>query len=390
MDDRAQPLHVTLFGEVDLNRIDGSAVWLASLAQVLASAGLRVSLLTWTAPARELLLAPLQGLENMRIIDPTAEGWAGRGRSGRLSAGGAVRALERLLERDPFDLAIVRGTRTAARASASARIAPRLWAYLTDIPQPGRPAGPLRHWRTRRICARAHRMLCQTRALERHLQRLCPGVEGICVQLPPMIPDEAVQPAPHQAPAPGDTLRLVYLGKFAPLWNSLEMTVLPAALADAGLPAELQVIGDRFQWSPFGRFETRMRQALEGTPGLVWHRGRARDEALSLAAEAHVGLGWRHRALDRSVELSTKLLEYGALGLPCLLNPTEMHKELYGEDYPLFAGTREDVIAALTRVCRDPDLYDRAARRALEVSRRFTFSSAAERLVPALRARPHA
>ena len=82
---------------------------------------------------------------------------------------------------------------------------------------------------------------------------------------------------------------------------------------------------------------------------MIWHGGQPRAEAMRIAAEGDIGLSWRHPELDASLELSTKVLEFGQLGLPVILNRTPMHEALLGADYPLFAASLDDVadVAAL-------------------------------------------
>ena len=96
-----------------------------------------------------------------------------------------------------------------------------------------------------------------------------------------------------------------------------------------------------------------MRAALDG-PGVTWHGGHSREEAMRLASSCDIGLGWRHPELDASLELSTKVLEFGALGLPVILNRTPMHEALLGADYPLFAASLADVAAAVAAAAADP------------------------------------
>ena len=101
---------------------------------------------------------------------------------------------------------------------------------------------------------------------------------------------------------------------------------------------------------------------------------------MRLTASCDIGLSWRHRDLDASLELSTKVLEFGALGLPVILNRTPMHEALLGADYPLFAVSLADVAAAAAAAAADPGLYRLAADRAGRAAEQFTLDRAAERL----------
>ncbi len=112
------------------------------------------------------------------------------------------------------------------------------------------------------------------------------------------------------------------------------------------------MIGDKIHNAP-GDYQQRMRSALD-TEGVTWHGGHSREDALRLAASCDIGLSWRHPELDASLELSTKVLEYGAIGLPVILNRTPMHEGLLGADYPLFAASLADVVDVAAAAAADP------------------------------------
>ena len=84
---------------------------------------------------------------------------------------------------------------------------------------------------------------------------------------------------------------------------------------------------------------------------------------MRLAASCDIGLSWRDASLDASLELSTKVLEFGLLGLPVILNRTPMHEGLLGADYPLFARDLSDVADTAAEVASDPAVARLAAAR---------------------------
>jgi len=114
--------------------------------------------------------------------------------------------------------------------------------------------------------------------------------------------------------------------------------------------------------------------------GVIWHGGRSRDEAMQIAASGDIGLSWRDPSLDASLELSTKVLEYGVLGLPVILNRTPMHEELLGADYPLFARDLAEVADAAAMAAGDPAVAQLAAARTAAAARPFTLQAAVGRL----------
>src|SRR2546429_2188390 len=123
------------------------------------------------------------------------------------------------------------------------------------------------------IATASRYLLCQTEELRCFLEGSIPAACGKCVLLPPMLADI---PSARGAAAAGAPLRLVYTGKFAPRWNTLEMTELPGLLAGGGVAAELHMAGDKIH-DDAGGYRQRMRAALE-TSGVTWHGGASPEE----------------------------------------------------------------------------------------------------------------
>ena len=362
-----------VYGDIDLNLIDGSAIWLQSVTQALAQAGCAVTLVLKAPVRTSRLIAPLLAEPGVTVRRPAEEHLVEG--PGPVRAAAAPALLARLDAELPHDLVVLRGRVVTSAAAKSEAFAGRLWPYLTDVPQSVPKLTPEAAGELAMIASASRYLLCQTEELRCFLEGSIPAACGKCVLLPPMLADVL---GARGAAAAGTPLRLVYTGKFAPRWNTLEMTELPGLLTARGIAAELHMAGDKIHDDATG-YQQRMRAALDG-PGVTWHGGRSREEAMRLAASCDVGLGWRHPELDASLELSTKVLEFGALGLPVILNRTPMHEALLGADYPLFAASLADVAAAAAAAATDPALYRLAADRTGLASGQFTLDRAAERL----------
>jgi glycosyltransferase involved in cell wall biosynthesis len=357
---RERAARALVYGDVNLNVIDGSAVWAQATVETLARAGCQVTLLLKTRVQRMTLLEPLAGLPNVTIVRPFEDGLAPTGTTDPLTIAEAVKLMRGLDERDRFDIILVRGFKLASQVVGEQAFDGRLWTYLTDIPQSVAAITDDAIDRLTLIAQASRFLLCQTEELRTFLESAVPAACGRSVLFPPVVPEAAGPPPP--AYEPGDTLKLVYSGKFAPLWNTLEMTTLPARLAERGIRAELHAIGDKVHRDPADPgYQQRMQTALRSTSGVIWHGGLTREAAIRVCGEAHVGLGWRDAALDSSLELSTKLLEYGSVGLPVVLNRTPMHEALLGVDYPLFAGSTAEVVDALASVVTESGLQGSAS-----------------------------
>ena len=326
------------------------------------------------APVRtSRLIAPLLAEPGITVRRPFEEHLVEG--PGSLRPAAATELLARLDAERRHDLVVLRGRALTAAAARSEAFTGRLWPYLTDVPQSVPGLTPETASELEMIATASRYLLCQTEELRCFLEGSIPAACGKCVLLPPMLADI---PSARGAEAAGTPLRLVYTGKFAPRWNTREMTELPALLAARGVASELHMAGDKIHDDAAG-YQQRMRDALEGD-GVTWHGGHSREETMRLTASCDIGLSWRHRDLDASLELSTKVLEFGALGLPVILNRTPMHEALLGADYPLFAVSLADAAAAAAAAAADPGLYRLAADRTGRAAGQFTLDRAAERL----------
>jgi len=380
-----------VYGDVDLNLLDGSAIWLQSVTQALVAAGCAVTLVLKAQVRTDRLVAPLRGIPEVTIRSPHDEGLLPGLTEASLTVPQAIAALA-LVDKAgreggrPHDLVVLRGRALVSAAARDGAFDGRLWSYLTDVPQ-AVPAVTPKAAEDLTIIARASRyLLCQTEELRCFLEGSVAAACGKSVLFPPVLPALDIHRDPERKVAPpGTPLKLVYTGKFAPRWNTLEMTRLPALLSARGVDAEVHMVGDKVHNDPRDpTYAKRMRGALGevGAPtlsGVIWHGGQSRAEAMRLAAAGDVGLSWRHPELDSSLELSTKVLEFGQLGLPVILNRTPMHEALLGADYPLFAASIDDVADVAASVL-DPAVFALAASRTSAAAASFALDRAAERL----------
>jgi glycosyltransferase involved in cell wall biosynthesis len=281
---------------------------------------------------------------------------------------------------------VLRGRALVSAAARDGAFDGRLWSYLTDVPQ-AVPAVTQKDAEDLTLIAQASRyLLCQTEELRCFLEGSVAAACGKSVLFPPVLPALDIRRDQDRVPgAGGAPLQLVYTGKFAPRWNTLEMTELPALLAGRGVTVQVHLVGDKVHNDPRDpSYFRRMRGALgevgaPAVPGVIWHGGQPRAEAMRLAAAGDVGLSWRHPELDASLELSTKVLEFGQLGLPVILNRTPMHEALLGADYPLFAASLDDV-ADVAAAVLDPAVFALAAGRTSAAAASFSLDQAAARL----------
>ena len=185
----SRPLRIAVYGEINMNLIDGSSVWLQSVVETLAHVrGAEVVLLLAFPEERDLLTRSLHDSPGVEVVDPRSIG-----HTEPLSEIQAVGALEELDARDRFDLVLLRGSRVSEEACGSPSLAGRLWLYYLP------PDGARKPDRAglEVLAEGASRILCQTEAVRASVEAVVPGHAGKLILLPPMIPAPAA-PAPSQ------------------------------------------------------------------------------------------------------------------------------------------------------------------------------------------------
>lgn len=372
-------MRVLLYAPVDLNLIDGSAIWIASVAQMLcADERIRVDILQNNPITREVNVQPLREQERVRLVDP----WQSRtepalkglrdGKLGpRLTPEQALRRIEALHRAAPYDLLILRGGPICEGVAQMPGLAARSWFYLTHHGADFATVNAIAHSNGR--------IACQTPLLQDFFEEMLGANPRRFVPLPPMVPGlRCEEPRSQRA-----NRRLCYVGKFEPNYMVEEMLAGFRELRARFGDAEFVVAGDKFHDPKrTGEFRKRLESALRDTPGVDWRGGMTRAEVGALMAECAVGSCWRSDAYDDSRELSTKVLEYAAAGLPVLLNPTRINRQLFGDDYPLYVDTPASFVDRLGAVWEDEALYADASRMAFEAAQRYTFAAVNETLRP--------
>lgn len=369
-------VRVLLYGDVNLNVMDGSAIWLPSLAETFARAGADVHVQLKAPEVRDLLSGPLRALPGVTVHDAVL-----KGHEEVMSTAHASRALTELDRELDVDVLLVRGSAMCLQVVQDGAFEGRLWSYVTEYGYIGGGFPDVLIDRVSEIAAGSRLMLAQTEHARAVLEALVPAAAGRTEILSPMVPDH-VRPVAG-ARTPGAPLSLVYTGKFAHDWRTDRMPEILQYLRAAGVDATLTMVGDKVHREPkHPGWTARMKELLETpAPGFTWTGALSREASMDVMAHADVSLGWRASDLDLSLEVSTKVLESCALGVPPLVNRTTLHEDLLGEDYPLFVDALDDdaaTIAARLAAAR-PHLAE-LSDRVLAAAEPFRMSRRAEAL----------
>jgi len=195
--------------------------------------------------------------------------------------------------------------------------------------------------------------------------------------LNPMIPDANFKKRIRIVNKPS----IGYSGKFSPPYMIEEMFQAFKHIKEISPDSTFEIIGDKFHNKPYVEgFEERVKEGLTSTPGVIWHGGVSRTEANELMSRVMISSGWRDDSFNSTVEISTKVLESAALGIPILMRPAPVQIAVFGENLPIWVESEEDFITAYTSLISDHELYKTTAKKMRQAVKRYSFSQTLRRL----------
>ncbi len=371
---------ILLYSPANLNNIDGSTIWVQSVAETLHASPTTEILLPLRAPERrDVVTSLLRRLPRVELI-PAEQADRKVGANG-LRATQVVELIERLDRDRPFDVILIRSFDVALATVRSERLHSRLWS--TYVLEPERDTASPAYLRELAEIARGSRYLvAQSEEMRALTEALVPEARGKTILLPPAIPAEPARRADPDRIVP----RLIYTGKFHPFYPVNRMVDFYLELKSEIPGLEFHVVGDKIHRPREDRtYAPTLEQALTHTDGLIWHGGIPRDQVETLIAQGGVALSlwdYRHGSRMNDLVISTKLLDYASVGVPVILNRTAAQESVLGPDYPLFVTRTDDALPLLRRTLTDPGLYREASERTYAGSRAFTYPNVLAHIAP--------
>lgn len=374
-------MKVLVYASVGLNLIDGSTIWVQSIVEILSQQlGCEVIILSRDPLAGKGVLPALERLENVRIVcygdfEAIAAEHPKPGDST-----GIAKIVEHIDQQEGLDRIVVRDMETAQALVRVGGLRARVWAYLLESPSldldDDRSA-------LAELTEKAGGLLVQSDTQRGLLEAVFTGAANKVSVLPPMVKPVAAEARP--AASGRQPVCLVYSGKYSADWNVEAFFDIPAACRAAGLEATVSMIGDKVHNEKDDTgFRARILEKFKSTPGITWHGAMDREVAMRESVGHDLGLCWRTDALNDSLEISTKFLEFASVGVPSVVNRTAAYEALLGADYAYFAETMDDVISAVRGVATDPGRHDAMRQRCLDLAAGFTYEAASQRLRKAL------
>ncbi|MGK0576849.1 glycosyltransferase [Macrococcus capreoli] len=380
---------ILVSGFINTNVLDGSAIFMSSLTQVLAMhPQAQIEVLLAVPNERDIVLGDIERLNNVKIIDPFSDErfsqfeYLKHNKLTKPQYGELIHVIDQM---EHYEAIFIRSLEVVEYLlQQQPQIAHKLFAYITGVTVSTQQLDEQLIALLTQITSNQGYLLCQTEEMKQHILSQTSIQQDRIIDLNPMIPNQQESfEALFVKKDKYDTF--CYTGKFAYEWNIIDMIAQFREITELYPDAKLYIAGDQFKQSPkYEQFVPYARYLIENSKNVYWVGGLARQDTLNLINACDVGLTYRHDDLNDSLELSTKLLEYCSLGVPPVLNRTPMHERIFGHDYPYFANNNAEFYQVMEQVILNPEQYEATAKHVYDVATHYSFTATFNRLLPFL------
>lgn len=361
-------MKIAIYADVNMNLIDGSAIWLASIVQILTSVQTVTLTLFLKAPVENSLnLNELYEIPNLTIVTANV----GKGVK-YLAPIDAIRIIKESDKTEIYDAIFLRGLALCTLAAEVEEFKNKLWTYFCDIPLDVKKFTDQFKSNVNAIIESSKFLMVQTPQLKVHLISNFPKATAKVRDLPPMVPDfEGNLDLINEK-----KIRIVYSGQFKKEYASIEMFEIFRLLGHDFPNIEFHVFGNKIHNPPEDpSFRLHVLHELENVPNLIWHKGLGRDEVMGQYPQMSIGWAWRSNALeDNTLEISTKLLEFSSCGVSPIMARNPINESVFGKDYPLFANSKKEALEILRNTLSDISSLGKIRTRVQQVTKPYTFS----------------
>lgn len=373
-----------VFGYININVIDGSAIFMSSLCNILSKNKKSTTDLLLAVPQkRTTILDDLEKISNVKILDPffnnTYKDFNLALRE-QISIEEAANLINYSDSNNNYHRIYIRSLEVTKKLlEINPELIHKTYSYVTGITSSKQELDESEYAYFNEIERLGGKFLCQTSEMKNHILSYLNLNTSTIIDLNPMIPD--IPFSFEEIFLQKDKYNnFVYTGKFASEWNTIPMISKFRELKELS-EATLEVAGDQFKIDLVDtKFVGYAKYLLENTKNIRWHGGLTRNQTLTLIKNSDIGLSWRSASLDDSLELSTKVLEYCSLGKPPIINKTDMHVKIFGEDYPFYCENGQSFISAMMYAIDNPRTVEKYSKIVFEIANNYTFSSIAQKL----------
>ena len=307
---------ILIYGDLDLNVIDGSSIWLVNLAKLLLEDKSNyVDILLKKRIRNHILVREIEKRYRIRLlyvkdyIDHITE----------VDSGNIVKVLQTIDGLRDYSCMIIRGTRVMEQTAGS-DIIQKVIPYLTDFCHDKAQMPEEQKRFLKDLYRKVQAYFVQTEAMKEYLKDVL-GVDGrkFHVLYPVVFPGKTQEKQPET---------IVYAGKIAKNWNILELLDIMERLEKEDPRIRLHFIGNKVNLDLADR-KNRYTYRLQNAGNIIYHGAQPHSETERITKECSLGYAFRSAEVDHdhSLEVSVKLLEYCHSGRP---GPAQKNPDAYG------------------------------------------------------------
>tara|TARA_B110000046_G_scaffold106358_1_gene113779 strand:- start:4646 stop:6829 length:2184 start_codon:yes stop_codon:yes gene_type:complete len=355
-----EPNRILIFGDINLNILDGSTVWLSNLVNMLLSN-------QFDEPEIHLLskyeIKNRVNLENIiqvnKIVVHQPRTFHMKSKRSKYSSKQIMQTIQQLDNQYNYCSILIRGHKILYEYSPLDRILKKVIVYslnnLDDIKD---------------TILNCKNLACQTTILEKHYVSKGIPNDKIFI-LPPLVSNLQKEPNYQRK---GTTL--VYTGTIKDDYNSIEIIKCFEQFYQIHDNIKLDIVISKIYRSP-KEFTQKIVELLDkhksGKFGINIYTSLARTEVSRLIQNADVGISWRKPKMNSSKELSTKVLEYASAGKPVICNKNNINLSVFGSDYPYYANNQKEFIEKIKLIFSNDKLYEKTSKDVYNISKKYSY-----------------
>lgn len=325
---------ILLYGDLSLNVVDGSSVWLFSLAKLLAEDKENVvDILLKTKIENDILVKDLRKFANVTLLNVNEY----LPKYKVVNSSNIVNIMLEIDKYRDYSCIIVRGFDVVKSLVKNELLTKKLIPYITDFCH---NKEKMQEDEKKLLCSiyeKVSQFFVQTIQMQHYMEDVL-KVDGKKFKvLNPMI---------FESNAGKKSIKkksIVYAGKLAKDWNIIELIEIMDKLYEKDKEITLHMIGDKFNRDLRDR-QQEIIQKLKAMPNIVFYGSLPKTETTEIINSCELGYSFRSTEIDNdeSLELSSKILEYCFGNVPLLLRRTKMHEDVLGEEYPLYVESTQE------------------------------------------------
>lgn len=355
---------ILLYGDLNLSIVDGSSVWLASIAKLLSQDKNNVvDILLKKRITNPVLSNELMCIDNISLM----ESGEFIGKNVVVDESNIVKILTEADKMRDYSCIIVRGFEVVKAIVKNDHLAGKLIPYITNFCHDKNAITAAEKNDLLQIYNKVTQFFVQTFQMGEYLKEvLCIDGEKFKI-LNPMIFKDSIKPTEKKRKS------IVYAGKLAKNWYIHELIEIMNRLYNIDSEITLHFVGDKVG-PDLADEKDYLLDTLQSMPNVVFYGSLPKNETTEIINSCELGYSFRSPEVDNdeSLELSSKVLEYCFCNVPLILRKTKMHDDVLGEDYPLYVDSVDDCVEKILKFFRGDKEFEGLSEKLAEKVERFS------------------